>query len=167
MSWAKLLEEHSSLATALDLVGDRWTLMIMAGSLASVCRFNDLEKSLGINRNILKARLDRLVDNGLLKKIEYSPNRFEYQITPIGQEMRPILVGLASWAERHITKDKTPITMTHAGCGGTVQVSIICDACDETVGNADVTSRLNDGAGCESIKVYHESREPFFIIKGK
>jgi len=167
MSFARLLKEHSALASALDLVGDKWTLMILSGCLASVCRFNELESALGINRNILSARLDKLIAAGVIEKREYhtKPARFEYVITDIGRELKPVLVGLAAWAESHITKDACPISMVHQTCGSKAQIHIYCESCDQMVPLHEVTSKLNQNAGNESIKVYNESRNHFFHLK--
>ena len=167
MSFARLLKENSALASALDLVGDKWTLMILSGCLSSVCRFNELESALGINRNILSARLDKLIASGMIEKREYQtkPARYEYVITDIGRELRPVLVGLAAWAENHITKDECPVSMVHQTCGTKAQIQIYCESCDQVVPVDDVSSKLNPNAGSESVKVYNESRNHFFHLK--
>jgi len=167
MSWIKLLKEHSALANALDLVGDRWTLMILSGCLVSVWRFNEFEKALGINRNLLSARLTKLIDAGLLEKRLYQkrPARYEYHITDIGRELRPVLVGLTAWSEKHITKNNTPISMVHEKCGSKLAIQIFCPHCERIIEDGDVVSRLNPDAGDEIVKVYRESRSRVFISK--
>jgi len=167
MSFARLLKEHSALASALDLVGDKWTLMILSGCLASVCRFNELESALGINRTILSSRLDKLIGAGLIEKRIYhtKPQRYEYIITDIGKALRPVLVGLAAWAETHIINDECPVSMVHKECNTKAQIHIYCEHCDRVVPADDITSKLNPNAGSESVKVYNESREHFVHLK--
>lgn len=154
MSWAKLLEEGSSLGMALDLVGDRWTLMILTNCMAEYRRFNQMERHLGINRNLLKSRLDRLVEAGVLDKqpTKESSRHFEYIPTEMCWKLRPMIVGLAAWAEEHITKDDTPITYIHKNCSGELHTKIYCNTCKSHVDPLDVALRLNRGAGKESVK---------------
>ena len=156
MGWKDLLEEKSSLATALDLVGDRWTLMLLSGCYSGVCKFNQIERFLGINRNLLSARLDKLVEAGLLEKRLYNefPPRYEYHITDISRELRPVIVGLAAWSARHFTKEKAPFTNVHKDCGGVVDILMKCHDCTDTIDSSDIYTRLNPGAGEEAAKLF-------------
>ena len=163
MTWSKLLNEKSALATALDLIGDKWTLMIISGSFASVHRFNELEQSLGINRNLLSSRLNRLIDAGVVEKTIYQekPRRFEYKLTDIGEELKPVIVGLSSWSEKNLTKEATPISMVHTVCECKVTARIHCSSCDAVIPNNEIDSRLNPNAGEESHLVFKESKTPY------
>jgi len=161
--WETLLREKSALVTALDLLGDKWTLMIVSGNLASVYRFNELEKSLGINRNLLSSRLNRLIEAGIIEKIVYQekPRRYEYRLTEIGKELRPVIVGLASWSERNITRDDTPISMVHKKCRTKVTAQIFCPSCDTIISNAEIETEISAAAGDETTRVFKETRKPF------
>ncbi len=156
MGWTELLEEKSSLATALDLVGARWTLMLLSGCSSGMCKFNQIERFLGINRNLLSARLEKLADAGLLEKRLYhaSPPRYEYKVTDISMELRPVIVGLAAWSTRHFTKEKAPFTNVHKECGGVVDILMKCHACTDTIESGDIYTRLNPGAGVEAAKLF-------------
>ena len=156
MSWADLLKENSSIAKAIDLVGDRWSLMVLSGCFSGVCRFNQFESFLGINRNLLSARLEKLVDAGLLERHLYNknPQRYEYQLTDIARELRPIVTGLAAWAERHYTKDDAPFTIVHKKCKQRVEVAIHCDTCDVHVLNDDLATKINPCAGAEALRLF-------------
>ncbi len=149
MSWAKLLEERGSLATALDLVGDHWSLMIVTGVLVGYRRFNKLENYLGMNRNLLKTKLDRLVAAGVFARQPYKENSKHYEYTPTDmcQKLSPIIVGLAQWGEDYLTKYDSPITNVHKQCGGGLRVVTVCNDCNEFVGPPDVALRRNEGAG--------------------
>lgn len=161
--WANLLKEKSALATALDLLGDKWTLMIVSGNLASVHRFNQLEESLGINRNLLSSRLNRLIEANIIEKVIYQekPRRYEYRLTEIGKELRPVIIGLASWSERNLTREGTPISMVHKKCRNKLTTKVYCAECDEAIPYSEIERELNPDAGIESVKVFEETREPF------
>lgn len=156
MSWADLLKEKSSLATAIDLVGDRWSLMVLSGCFSGVCRFNQFESFLGINRNLLSSRLDKLVESGLLVRHLYneSPRRYEYQLTDISRELRPIIVGLATWGERNFTKEDAPFAIVHKECEQKIEVVINCPDCDKHVCSDDIATKINPIAGPEALRLF-------------
>jgi DNA-binding HxlR family transcriptional regulator len=86
-------------ARAVDLVGDAWTLLILREAFYGLRRFDQLEAALGIGRNILARRLDRMVAEGLLEKVRYQerPVRHEYQLLPRGRALFPVLMALHRW----------------------------------------------------------------------
>jgi len=167
MSWSNLLKENVSIAKAADLVGDRWSLMVLAGCFSGVCRFNQFENFLGINRNLLSDRLDKLVTAGLLEKYLYneSPQRYEYQLTDIAHELRPIIIGLAAWAERHYTKKNAPFTAVHKQCEQKVEIAIHCTTCDIHVHNDDVATKINARAGAEALRIFESMSSTSKILK--
>ncbi len=162
MSWAQLLEEKSSLATALDLVGDKWSLMILSSCLTGPGRFNQFEQYLGINRTLLSKRLNRLIAVGLIEKLLYQqkPKRYEYKITKTALELKPIIIGLAAWATKHYTKDAAPITLIHKNCGNAVHIEIYCDGCDDCIPGSEITMRINPRAGPNARSVYENMIAP-------
>ncbi len=91
------------IAGALEVVGERWTLLIVRDVLDGLGRFDQLQGSLGIARNVLAARLARLVEEGILERVPYSerPRRYEYRLTAKGRELRPALAALRRWGARH------------------------------------------------------------------
>jgi len=161
--WEDLLRDKSALATALELLGDKWTLMIVSGNLASVHRFNEIEQSLGINRNLLSSRLNRLIEANIIEKVVYQekPKRYEYKLTDIGKELKPVIVGLASWSERNITREDTPMSMVHKKCRTKVTAQIYCSSCDTTIVSSEIDTELAAKAGEEATKVFEETRKPF------
>src|SRR5262249_5720635 len=88
--------QDCSIARALEVVGERWTLLIIRDVLLGRRRFDELQESLGIARNVLTNRLHRLVDEGILERVRYSerPERFEYRLTPKGEELNVALNAL-------------------------------------------------------------------------
>ncbi|HSC51239.1 MAG TPA: helix-turn-helix domain-containing protein [Gaiellaceae bacterium] len=95
--------QNCSIARALEIVGERWTLLIVRDVLDGLCRFDQLQQSLGIARNVLSDRLNRLVDEGILERRLYSrrPPRYEYRLTKKGRELEAALAALRRWGDRH------------------------------------------------------------------
>lgn len=98
-----------SIARSLELVGERWTLLIVRDLVLGLSRFDQLLASLGIASNVLTDRLNRLADEGIVKRVRYSerPERFEYQLTKKGRELGLVLLALLQWGDRHVS-DKPP-----------------------------------------------------------
>lgn len=89
-------------ARAVDLVGDRWSLLIVRDAFDGVRRFTQFQRSLGVARNILSERLRALVERGVLAQVPNSAGtRTEYELTDRGRDLFTIVVGLRQWAERH------------------------------------------------------------------
>lgn len=90
-----------SLAQALEIVGERWTLLVLRDAFFGVHRFDDFQRRLGIARNILSARLARLVEEGILERraVSSSGRRAEYHLTPKGRELQPALIALTQWGD--------------------------------------------------------------------
>jgi DNA-binding HxlR family transcriptional regulator len=92
---------NCSLAQTLEVIGERWTLLILRDAFFGRKRFEEFQKSLGIARNILTSRLNRLVDEGILEKRPVDAGRFEYVLTPKGLELQPVLLSMTHWGDRH------------------------------------------------------------------
>src|SRR5271167_3625198 len=112
-----------SVAGALEVVGECWSLLIIRDVFLGVRRFDELQASLGIARNVLQTRLLRLVDEGVLEKRRYSdhPPRHEYRLTEKGLDLWPALVALMHWGDTYaVSEAGPPVLLSHRGCGGTV-----------------------------------------------
>jgi DNA-binding HxlR family transcriptional regulator len=98
-----------SIARALELVGDRWTLLVIRDVALGHYRFDELQDRLGVASNVLADRLNRLVAEGILDRVRYSerPERFEYRLTGKGRELGVALLALMEWGDRHLS-DKPP-----------------------------------------------------------
>src|SRR5690349_13296774 len=98
--------QNCSIARALEVVGERWTLLIIRDLLLGLHRFDELQESLGIARNVLTDRLNRLVDEGILERVRYSerPERFEYRLTPKGLDLNIALTALRQWGDAHLSE---------------------------------------------------------------
>jgi DNA-binding HxlR family transcriptional regulator len=138
-----------SVAGTLELVGERWTLLIVRELLMGVHRFDDLQRDLGIARNVLQARLTRLVAHGLVVRDAYQehPRRFEYRLTEAGLELWPVIVTLMQWGDRQLAQpDGPPVTLEHRDCGGGVDGHLCCERCGARLGPRDVWARAGASA---------------------
>jgi DNA-binding HxlR family transcriptional regulator len=97
--------QRCSIARALELVGERWTLLIIRDAFLGLRRFDQFQESLGVARNVLTDRLNRLVAEGILERSRYSerPPRFEYRLTDKGRELAVPLLALMQWGDRHLS----------------------------------------------------------------
>jgi DNA-binding HxlR family transcriptional regulator len=92
---------NCSLAQAVDAIGDRWTLLVLRDAFFGARRFEQFQQNLGIARNILTARLNKLVDEGILEKRPVEAGRFEYVLTDRGLDLQPALIALTQWGDKH------------------------------------------------------------------
>jgi DNA-binding HxlR family transcriptional regulator len=109
-----------SIARALEVVGERWTLLVLREATLGATRFDDFRRSLGIATNVLAARLAHLTDEGLLRRV-VDGARPEYRLTEKGRAIGPVLFHLLKWGDRYYPAPGGPPTLTrHVGCGGSV-----------------------------------------------
>jgi DNA-binding HxlR family transcriptional regulator len=129
-----------SIAKSLEVIGERWSLLIVRDVMNGNRRFGELQRSLGIARNVLSARLQRLVDEGILERRAYqeSPPRHEYFLTEKGLDLWPSLIALLGWGDRHSTgAEGPPMLIVHKGCGGKVSDRGLCEDCGEVLNARD------------------------------
>ena len=115
-----------SIARSLELVGERWTLLLIRDAFLGRRRFDEFRDSLGIASNVLTDRLNRLVDEGIFERVPYSerPERFEYRLTKKGAELRVALLALMQWGDRHLV-DKPPRVARRRSDGSPVTAVIV------------------------------------------
>ncbi len=125
-----------SIAESLEVIGERWSLLIVRDVLNGNRRFGQIQSSLGVARNVLSARLQRLVAEGILVRRPYqqSPERFEYFLTEKGLDLWPALIALLNWGDRYSSNpDGPPKIIIHKECGGRVSERGICEDCGKTL----------------------------------
>lgn len=144
--------QECSVARTLELVGERWTFLILRDAFLGVRRFDDFQRSLGIARNVLHTRLQRLCEADLLERRRYQerPERFEYHLTPTGRDLWPALLALMEFGDKHLAPQGPPVVLTHRHCGGMVSGQRICADCGGTVEVQDV--RWERGPGTTEVK---------------
>ena len=104
--------QDCSIARALEVVGERWTLLIIRDAFLGLRRFDEFQESLGIARNVLTDRLVRLVEEGILDRVRYSerPERYEYRLTAKGRDLGIALAGLRQWGDKYLSEQPPRIT---------------------------------------------------------
>jgi DNA-binding HxlR family transcriptional regulator len=137
-----LSELNCSLARALEVVGDWWTLLIVRDAFLGVRRFGDFQRSLGIAKNILAARLDHLLASGILAR-GGTEKRPVYQLTERGRALLPAMVALMQWGDQWVSADKPPVLVTDAK--GRAVASVRLKGVDGDVGAETV--RFHPGPG--------------------
>jgi DNA-binding HxlR family transcriptional regulator len=137
-----------SIAGTLEIVGERWTLLVLRDAFLGVRRFDDFQRSLGVARNVLQSRLERLVGDGILERRLYQerPPRHEYRLTEKGIDLWPTVFALMRWGDRHVYPDGPPTVIEHKGCGGAVNDHRICERCGKALEARDARPRLGPGA---------------------
>jgi DNA-binding HxlR family transcriptional regulator len=137
-----------SVAWTLEVVGERWTLLIVRDALMmGVSRFGAFRQRLGIAASVLTARLDRLIAAGVLDRTPYHtrPVRYEYRLTPKGRELGLVVLALMHWGDQHLAGEAgPPRTARHDGCGGRVQSQLVCMTCAAAVSPDEVTTERTE-----------------------
>lgn len=124
--------EADSVSRTLELVGEKWTLLILREAFFGVRRYGQLARNLGIPRPTLSSRLRTLVDAGLLKRVPYAtePDRHEYRLTQAGIDLFPSIVALMRWGDTHLAgPDGPPIVLRHNECGEVADPYLACRTC--------------------------------------
>ena len=140
-----------SVAKSLEVIGERWSLLIVRDVMNGNRRFGEIQSSLGIARNVLSARLQRLVDEGILERRAYqeSPPRHEYFLTQKGLDLWPALIALLHWGDKYSAGPAGPPRLiVHKECGGEVDERGVCTACGKVLSARD--ARQVAGPGFEA-----------------
>ena len=127
--------ESDSITAALDVIGDRWSLLVMRSVFRGQTRFSDIRDEIGIASNLLTNRLGRLVDEGVLERQLYSqrPKRYEYRLTDAGRDLSPVLISLMQWGDVHRNGGSRPTVLVHDVCGQQVHNATRCNHCNKVV----------------------------------
>jgi DNA-binding HxlR family transcriptional regulator len=144
--------QYCSVASTLEIIGERWTILILRDVFLGLRRFDDLQSHLGVARNVLAARLERLVEYGVLVRKPYRerPVRHEYRLTEKGADLWPVLVALLQWGDRYALDGERPMILQHRGCGGELDDRRRCVACGADV---SVTEALALRTGARRLPV--------------
>jgi DNA-binding HxlR family transcriptional regulator len=136
------------LARTADLIGEGWTLLIMREAFYGVRRFEEFQRVLGLGRNILTLRLNTLVDEGLLTKVQYQerPPRHEYRLTDKGRDVYPILAAMATFGDKWLLGDTDPLVIFHhVTCDHDMHAVVTCSECAQPLDVRSVRARPGPG----------------------
>ncbi len=124
-----------SVARTLDVVGEKWALLVVREVFLGVRRFDEMVANTGAPRDTLTNRLRTLVEQGVLEKRQYSerPPRYEYVLTPAGRALHPVILALKQWGDTHrVGPDGPPLVLEHA-CGHVLDPAMTCRSCGDEV----------------------------------
>lgn len=141
---------HCSVARALDIMGDAWSFLVLREPFFHVYRFDAIQGYLGVARNVLAARLNHLVDHGVLERARYleRPPRYDYRLTEKGLALYPALLAMIRWADTwEAGAEGPPLVFTHKVCGKRFSARVVCGSCDGELDVRSVSYRDGPGAG--------------------
>jgi DNA-binding HxlR family transcriptional regulator len=142
-------DQVCSIARSLEVVGERWTLLILRDAVLGMSRFEEFQEDLGIATNTLTNRLKLLCDEQVLERVSDPdrPGRPKYVLTDKGRELAPALILLMKWGDRHYPTPTGPPRLTlHAGCGGNIGPDLCCDRCGKHAVHAEIELPPGPGA---------------------
>lgn len=131
-----------SVANALAVVGERWSLLALREVMFGVRRFDQIARNTGASRDILTARLRSLEAAGVLQRRQYEtrPPRYEYVLTEAGRALHTVLLTLMQWGDRYVTEGDPPTVWEHE-CGAVLRAKLVCDHCGEEIRGDSLTPR--------------------------
>ncbi|MEV0586605.1 helix-turn-helix domain-containing protein [Nonomuraea sp. NPDC050310] len=147
--------DNCSIERTLGIVGEKWTFLVLREAFSGVRRFADMQAMTGAPRQVLSARLARLVDEGLMRKVPYREpgqrQRDEYRLTDKGRDLYPLLVALMHWGDRYLADPEgPPVVLTHRDCGAPIEQVFRCAEGHEVPGPREVTPEPGTGAKLQS-----------------
>lgn len=133
MAWTDYDSSTCSIARTAQVLGDRWTVLVVRDLFNGVRRFDALQSHLGIARDVLAKRLKLLVDEGLVERRDYKPERErarqEYVLTPAGRDLRTVLIALMDFGDKHRAGAAgPPVELRHRDCGEAIHAHLTCEA---------------------------------------
>lgn len=143
--------EGCTIEGTAEVIGDRWSLLILREVISGIRRFDQLTVRTRIPRQVLTGRLERLQDQGILRREPYQEpgqrQRYEYRLTDKGIDLYPVLVAMQQWGDRYLGKAGGPPTeFAHRDCGGRIEMTLRCEAGHEVANNREIAGRLGPGA---------------------
>jgi len=137
-----------SIARTLDAAGEWWSPLILRDVHLGITRFDELQRDLGVSRQVLAARLERLVDHGVLERRAYSerPPRHDYLLTEKGRELVDVLLAMVAWGDRWTAGEKgPPVLLRHRACGELTHAEIRCAHCGQALHADEVSVEAGPG----------------------
>ena len=138
-----------SIARAVDVMGQRWTPLILRDLFAGMARFEDIRRDLGIASNVLAVRLDDLERHGVVERRQYqsAPVRHEYVLTEKGRDLYPVIATLVAWGDKWLAEPAGPPALTvHAECGHVTTVKAVCAECGGELNATNAIAAAGPGA---------------------
>ncbi|WP_406010556.1 helix-turn-helix transcriptional regulator [Streptomyces sp. NBC_00637] len=146
MEWLEASTENCPVQRALDVIGEKWTLLILRDAVNGVRRFDDFHRHIGLSEAVLSDRLRKLTAAGVLRTVPYqepgSRPRNEYRLTRKGWDLWPVLMALSQWGETYALGSDGPVLdVHHTDCGAPLRVVVECSTEHSAVTPREVTAR--------------------------
>ncbi|WP_109509594.1 winged helix-turn-helix transcriptional regulator [Nocardioides speluncae] len=143
--------ENCTVGRAMDVLGERWTFVVLREVFNGVRRFDDMRRRTSMPRQVLTNRLATLVEQGLLRRVPYqvpgARSRHEYRLTEKGFDLYPVLIAVRDWGDRYLADPGgSPVAFEHRGCGGEVHLAMVCADGHTVTDPRDVMTRPGPGA---------------------
>lgn len=138
--------QDCSIAATLEIIGERWTILIIRDALLGIRRFDEFQESLGLARSVLTSRLRSLVEHGILERVPYEerPRRYEYLLTDSGRQLSTAVISMMQWGADNLSgPEGPPRRAEHRDCGGEAVARLVCDKCGDPVGSGEVVILSN------------------------
>src|SRR3954454_11221708 len=147
MRHTEIDELECSVARSWQVLGERWTMLVLRECFNRTRRFEDFQSHLGIARNVLTDRLGRLVDEEILERRQYQerPPRYEYRLTERGLDLYPILVSIMRWGDKWQSDNKPPVRLVHTLCEHDAEAQLVCSHCGEQLRPREVRAEPGPG----------------------
>jgi DNA-binding HxlR family transcriptional regulator len=156
-------EMNCGIGRALEAFGDWWTLLIVRDAFFGARRFSEFERSLGIAKNVLSARLQHLVDHGIFERVDVGEEgeRFEYRLTAKGDALLTVLTAMREWSDEWVFgRGNEPIVVRDRHSGRRVPKLRVTDADGRPLARRDLRAEPGPGAGPETVERFREGRRP-------
>lgn len=149
MRHRRFTRENCSVARALDVIGDWWTLLLVREAMLGTRRFADFAAELPISRNILTRRLAHLVRRGVLARVDAGRHgtRYEYELTPMGKDLATVMTALRQWGDRWVSGEgREPLLVLDRRTGRPIPPVRILDARGAPIAARDLAIVPGPGA---------------------
>ena len=150
MDWNAYDADACSVSRTVGILGDRWTVLVLREVFNGVRRFAEIQEHLGVSKSVLTQRLQQLVDDGVLERRPYQEPgdrpRHEYRLTDRGRDLRPVLVAMMDFGDRHLSGGEPPVRLMHRDCGQQVHARLVCDCGHQVTTAREVAIAPGPGA---------------------
>ena len=147
MSRTSFQDFNCSLARAADILGDKWTLVILRDAFYGFRRFGQFQDRLGVAKTVLSDRLTKLVESGLMERSEREGRAVDYRLTEMGRDLFPTLVALTQWGDQWIHgEDGAPVDIVHRESGALASPIKVVDSSGQALDAATTTFKPGPGA---------------------
>ncbi|MEU3839233.1 helix-turn-helix domain-containing protein [Streptomyces sp. NPDC028635] len=131
MTWLETSTENCTVQRTLELIGEKWSLLVLRDAMNGVHRFDDFRRHVGLSEAVLADRLRKLVAAEVLQTVPYREpghrTRHEYRLTRKGWDLWPVMIALKQWGDRYTADPEgPPLEVRHRDCGAPVEAVVVC-----------------------------------------